>query len=542
MDLNCPSLRITEPWRDEQVFLVGVLDALRLRREGGYEELSAFRAMSELEWPGRRVDWQTRDFVARRRLSSFPLSSLNDHKVMDLIKRGIKNGDVVAVRKVDAATLAARPVDPSVAQLRLIREIESQTRGKLTESGRQYRLLRDIDFENFAERNSYYVVRQDEAKQVLDAMAKETGTPAELAVLFGKARDQLTRDWRPPLRPDGLILLRRAPVIRAPVADDGPALTPSQMRQMMEKSALAIHVVDLKQKPQEGLAFKIKAPDGSSVSGKLDKDGRGSAQSSTPGTFTVTFPDLDGEDWDGDGAQDLPEDERSEASKYKVDQGDRLPTIAREKGFARWQTIWNFKGNAALKELRGTPHILLPGDEVSIPSKLAREAEVPGGTADYVVQSAAEVLRVRFAGITSTADDPVTFKATPDTGGAIEGVLAGDDRLEIDLPPDTTKVHVELSRKAKASDDQGGDSDGSDSDEDPFATCDFTVGGLDPASEVSGVQARLLNLGFYTGGITGNLNDDTRAAIAHFRWAKLRDRKNDMDEDFLSALNKTHGS
>jgi molybdopterin-biosynthesis enzyme MoeA-like protein len=56
------------------------------------------------------------------------------------------------------------------------------------------------------------------------------------------------------------------------------------------------------------------------------------------------------------------------------------------------------------------------------------------------------------------------------------------------------------------------------------------------------VQARLLNLGFYTGGITGTLDDDTRAAIAHFRWAKLRDRKDDMDEDFLSALNKTHGS
>jgi hypothetical protein len=316
------------------------------------------------------------------------------------------------------------------------------------------------------------------------------------------------------------------------------------MRQMMEKAALAIHVVDLKQKPQAGMAFTIKAPDGSSVSGKLDKDGRGNAKSSTPGMFTVTFPDLDGDDWDGDGARELSEEERSEDSKYRADQGDRLPTIAREKGFARWQTIWNFKGNAALKELRGTPHILLPGDEVSIPSKLAREAEVPGGTAEYVVQTSAEVLRVRFAGITSTADDPVTFKATPDTGGAIEGILANDDRLEIDLPPDTTKVHVELSRKAEGADDEagdGGDSDGG-GDEDPFATYDFTVGGLDPVGEVSGVQARLLNLGFYSGGITGDLDDDTRAAIAHFRWAKLRDRKEDMDEDFLAALNKTHGS
>jgi hypothetical protein len=191
VDPNCPALRISQPWDDERLFLVGALDALRLCREDGYETVNAFRAMSAFEWPGRRVDWQMRDFVATRRLSSFPLSSLDDHKVIALIKRGIKNGDVVAVKKVDAATLAARPVDPSVAQLRLIREIESQTRGKLAEAGRHYRLLRDIDFEGFAERNSYYVVRQDEAKQVLNAMAKDTGTSAELAVLFGKARDDV---------------------------------------------------------------------------------------------------------------------------------------------------------------------------------------------------------------------------------------------------------------------------------------------------------------------------------------------------------------
>jgi Putative peptidoglycan binding domain len=203
-----------------------------------------------------------------------------------------------------------------------------------------------------------------------------------------------------------------------------------------------------------------------------------------------------------------------------------------------------------LKELRGTAHILLPGDEVSIPSKLSRKAEVPGGTAEYVVQSAAEVLRLRFAGLTSTEDDPVTFKATPDTGDAIEGTLSDDGRLDIDLPPDTSKVQVELSRKADDADAddaageddaQGGD-DAADEEAKTFATYDFTVGGLDPGSEVSGVQARLLNLGFYDGDITGALDDDTREAITHFRWAKLRDHKDTLDDDFLAALNKAHGS
>jgi len=374
---------------------------------------------------------------------------------------------------------------------------------------------------------------------VLDSLAKISPASADL---LKQASDKLTKDWYPPSQPDGLILLRRILTPQAATSNNEPAITPSQLRALMEKATLEIHMVDLNKKPQEGVAFKIDMPDGGSVSGKLDKEGHGRAKSSSAGVFTVTFPDLDGADWDGDGALDLPPDEeRSKASTYKVEQGDRLPSIGRDKGFLRWQTIWNFKGNADLRKLRGTAHILLPGDEVSIPSKLSREAEVPGGTAEYVVQTAAEVLRVRFAGVTSTEAHPVTYKATPDTGGAIEGILPDNRKLEIDLPPDTTKVHVELSRKEDGADAQGGDGDAS-GEEKPFISYDFTVGGLDPASEVSGVQARLLNLGFYTGGITGNLDDDTRAAISHFRWAKLRDRKEDMDEGFLAALNKTHES
>jgi hypothetical protein len=175
-----------------------------------------------------------------------------------------------------------------VAQLRLIREIESQTRGKLTEAGRQYRLLRDIDFEGFAERNSYYVVRQDEAKQVLDAMAKETGTPAELAVLFGKARDQLTRDWHAFTKPDGLILLRRAPVVRAPVADTGPAITPSQFRRM-KLGWIIIEVVYESGDPWRG-TLKLTMADGSEQSMQLPDDGVVNLENIEPGTVTVKFP------------------------------------------------------------------------------------------------------------------------------------------------------------------------------------------------------------------------------------------------------------
>jgi hypothetical protein len=164
--------------------------------------------------------------------------------------------------------------------------------------------------------------------------------------------------------------------------------TTTQKPAVTDQTTLEIHVVDLNKKPQEGLAFKIKKPDVGIVEGRLDKEGRGFAKSTTPGIFSITFPDLDGADWDGDGAQKLPpEESRSEASKYEVKQGDRLPTIARKKGFARWQTVWEFAKNEGLRNTREDPNVLQPGDMVVIPARLNRVATVSGGKADYVVKS-----------------------------------------------------------------------------------------------------------------------------------------------------------
>jgi type VI secretion system secreted protein VgrG len=153
-----------------------------------------------------------------------------------------------------------------------------------------------------------------------------------------------------------------------------------------DSPTLEIHVVDLNGKPQVVLAFEIKKPDGGTETGKLDQDGRGWARSSKPGVFEVRFPDLDGADWDGDGAMDPPpEPTRRHARRHKVEKGDRVPTIARKNGFARWQTIWDFACNLVLKEGRASPNALSLGDEVSIPTKLDRVALVSGGLAEFVV-------------------------------------------------------------------------------------------------------------------------------------------------------------
>jgi hypothetical protein len=374
--------------------------------------------------------------------------------------------------------------------------------------------------------DSYEILNQDQARQVLQDLANEPGNQGDFSEFIQKVQAALAPDWRPPNVPDGIVVFRPKPAPSITNAAHEPAITPSQMKALAAKAALEIRVVDLNGKPQEGLAFKIDRPDGGTESGKLDKDGRGRAKSGSPGVFTVTFPDLDGADWDGDGVQNLPpEEERSEASRYEVKQGDRLPTIACKHGFACWQTIWEFAGNAALRELRGNAHILFPSDEVSIPNRVVRVAEVEGGTAEYVVQSEAEVLHIRFAEGDFGGERKIRFRATPDEGAPTEGPLQADGTMEIELPANTMKVDVQLFH---------------DEEDTSFFNCTLEVGHLDPDESTSGIQARLANLGYYTGPIDGEMNDATREAVVGFRLMALGDELDAVDEHFLEALGKAH--
>jgi hypothetical protein len=276
---------------DGEIVLLGVFDSMRLCREGTYEAIEPFKAIWAFERSlrgfGTTVSWDIRSFVGNLRLSSFPLSGMDDHEVLALVVNGIKRGDLVAVKKVDPAVLASRPVDPSVAKLRLIRDIEAKLNGRMTESGRQYRLIRDIDFEKFPERNYYHVVRQDEAKQVLDALAKQPGTSAELSELFVKARDQLTRDWHALTEPDGLILLRRIPASRAPVANDEPAITPSQFRRLKE-GWITIEVTNVCEIPWDG-KLHLVLTDGDPRDLAVNGDGVVHLENIEPGSVSTSL-------------------------------------------------------------------------------------------------------------------------------------------------------------------------------------------------------------------------------------------------------------
>jgi hypothetical protein len=211
-----------------------------------------------------------------------------------MVRAAIKTGALVALRKGDKA---GKPVDATTEQRSLVRNIDKQTRGRLNFSGRSYKLVADVDLAGVPGRNSYEVAGHDEARRVLEGLAKQAGTTGHLGTLLVQASAKLTPDWRPPFQPDGLILLRRIVEKAAPTkADDGPALTPSQLRKLQE-GWIVLEVVDDFERPWRG-TVKIELPDASTREIAPDGEGSASADGFQPGQAVVTLLGLHKTSWE----------------------------------------------------------------------------------------------------------------------------------------------------------------------------------------------------------------------------------------------------
>jgi hypothetical protein len=213
--------------------------AADLCRQEGYERLAARVALGMFDDAvGTRPPqpWQSgkiRVFLSHVRLPGLLLHNTNDSHLVSLIRRAIEGGDLVGLRKGEKSE---EPRSEAAEKVRLVRRIERIVRGHFAHAGRQYKLVTDVGLAKIPGRDSYQVVDHDDAKRVLDGAATQSGTSAELAGLLGEAREKLTRDWRPPLEPDGLILLRRIREASAPATDTEPTITPSQMKAMVEST------------------------------------------------------------------------------------------------------------------------------------------------------------------------------------------------------------------------------------------------------------------------------------------------------------------
>lgn len=210
------------------------------------------------------------------------------------------------------------------------------------------------------------------------------------------------------------------------------------------------------------------------------------------------------------------------AKTHKVQNCDHISAIAETYGFHDYDTLW--QANAGLQ--RANPHILYKGDkqhpegdQIQIPEKKEKtESGNTEKTHSFVVQTSGLALRLRILDHTFKPLRQCKYELMIGSK-KLTGTTDGEGMIVEDIPRSAEKgsLKVDLPAPAPA---------GAASEPSPTLTARFelSIGALNPIQEqapdgecVSGVQARLNNLGFHSGRVDGDRNEVTKSAIKRFK-------------------------
>jgi N-acetylmuramoyl-L-alanine amidase len=185
--------------------------------------------------------------------------------------------------------------------------------------------------------------------------------------------------------------------------------------------------------------------------------------------------------------------------RHIVTQGEDVGSIAAEQGYAL-DTIWNDPGNRKLRDLRGSPFVLKPGDVIVIPDLRPRtESVATGATQRFIRHGLASLLQVVLRDTVGKPREKVAWELSVDGAQPITGTTGADGLVKTRIAPNAKKAVLTL-RGARAPERH---------------ELDFCF--LDPVQEIAGVQARLANLGYYQGPIDGASNAELEAALLTYQ-------------------------
>ncbi len=208
---------------------------------------------------------------------------------------------------------------------------------------------------------------------------------------------------------------------------------------------------------------------------------------------------------------------------YTVRQGDCIESIAHAHGLP-WDELWAHASNAGLRELRKTHTALAPGDVVFVPERVLRqESCATGQRHTFRGKGIPSQLRVRFLdhlGVPRAASYVLVLDGTRS-----EGTL-DDGWLDLPVMPSVKGGTVELRWE------QDGQPE--------VEVHALALGHLDPLDTVSGVQARLYNLGYYHGPIDGEDGEALEQATVAFQLDHDLDPLGVVDDATRAALGRAH--
>lgn len=205
---------------------------------------------------------------------------------------------------------------------------------------------------------------------------------------------------------------------------------------------------------------------------------------------------------------------------YHVKEGDDIASIAFKYGFLP-DTIWNDAANAELKKKRKDPFLLYPGDEVTIPEKKRRH------------EQAATEKRNKFRRKGSLVEFSLVLEENAKPLANQDYTLIIDSHFYEGTTDSAGLLTQKISPKAR----RGKLIYGENKD-----VLQLKFGYVDPIDLPSGIQDRLLNLGYYTGDINGEITEETTEAIAEFQRAYNLSGNGDLTDETKQKLLEIHGS
>jgi outer membrane protein OmpA-like peptidoglycan-associated protein len=281
---------------------------------------------------------------------------------------------------------------------------------------------------------------------------------------------------------------------------------PEWRRRSVETHQFAVHVlafslIDDDDQPVVGERYEIGIDDAPIADGRLDAHGRASLNVSAAGDYWVRFPALVDDSWNEDGAEALSP-ETVEDRPYIVQPKESLEMLLhRERGVLDPTPTLQAEQNALMADIR-TPD-LRPGDQIHLPTKKSRgTVRAPllhGEQTCFRVRGRARVLRLSLrekGEVLAGADYLLTV-----CGMKLAGTTDDEGRMRECIPSDAREADLEVNGVRRR----------------------LIFGGVDPLHTVTGVQARLSNLGFHLGAVDGITGPLTRRAIRRFQtFASIR--------------------
>jgi N-acetylmuramoyl-L-alanine amidase len=204
-----------------------------------------------------------------------------------------------------------------------------------------------------------------------------------------------------------------------------------------------------------------------------------------------------------------------------------MSSIAKAYGFDDWRTIYNHADNADLRGERPNPNVLYPGDIVMIPEK-DKTYQTGCATEQRHVFELTRVKTFLKLKVEDAENAVLAGKEYTLTIGGEEkqGTTDGSGKIEVEIDPAVMLAKLEVFPEAR---------------DKPAITWDLRLGSLAPEGKTEGAQARLNNLGYDAGEVSGSTDKQTKAALKNFQSDHTLTESSSLDDPTKNTLKSEHG-